>query len=422
MHFLISPEKVVDTLKKCIQWKNDQSIKSAKLPLNIFIDFVKLRIVPKNDSALNAFQAFFKNPDNLKAEGKLEAWIEIGIDIGLEQIPNLEKDLQERYEKVEQFYKLILKEQKAKEEKLLPKIEEKAEVPVVEQIIENEIEDTVPDSQKPIIVPWDFSEVSQYALDHAILYAKTIGGKILLLHLTNDQKEIVSAKSNMEKIASETRKKSGILPEIMVQKGNIFKTITQVANDNQAKFAIMGTHGIKGMQKFTGSFALKVIAGTNTPFIVVQEPPQKETIKSVQFPIDISKENKQKLKQAKLLAHFYKPKFYLTLPENVANDHAQHHLKSNLNYVIGYFRQYDIDYEIVHIAGTESFSDSTLKFAHENKPDLILILTTKNINFQDYVLGAEEQKIIANPSRIPVMCVNPREVKYGGPGVTSITY
>ena len=35
-------------------------------------------------------------------------------------------------------------------------------------------------------------------------------------------------------------------------------------------------------------------------------------------------------------------------------------------------------------------------------------MTTKNIRFQDYVLGASEQQIIANEAKIPVMCVNPR--------------
>jgi hypothetical protein len=53
-----------------------------------------------------------------------------------------------------------------------------------------------------------------------------------------------------------------------------------------------------------------------------------------------------------------------------------------------------------------------LKFAAENMPDMIIVLTTKNINIQDYVLGTDEQKIIANPSRIPVMCVNPMKVKF----------
>ncbi|MEZ5011783.1 MAG: hypothetical protein R2744_09390 [Bacteroidales bacterium] len=35
-------------------------------------------------------------------------------------------------------------------------------------------------------------------------------------------------------------------------------------------------------------------------------------------------------------------------------------------------------------------------------------MTTKNITMADYVLGAQEQDIIANSSKIPVCCVNPR--------------
>ena len=39
---------------------------------------------------------------------------------------------------------------------------------------------------------------------------------------------------------------------------------------------------------------------------------------------------------------------------------------------------------------------------------MILIMTTKGIGITDYVLGAQEQYIIANTARIPVMVVNPR--------------
>ncbi len=42
------------------------------------------------------------------------------------------------------------------------------------------------------------------------------------------------------------------------------------------------------------------------------------------------------------------------------------------------------------------------------KADLILIVTTKSITFADYMVGAPEQYIIANSSRIPVCCVNPK--------------
>jgi len=44
-----------------------------------------------------------------------------------------------------------------------------------------------------------------------------------------------------------------------------------------------------------------------------------------------------------------------------------------------------------------------------------LIMTTKNISFQDYVLGADEQQIIANHEKIPVMCINPKKgTLFGG--------
>jgi nucleotide-binding universal stress UspA family protein len=427
MHFLINPEKVLDTLKKCINWKNDNTIKAAKLPLNIFMDFVKLRIIPKNDSAQNAFMSFFKNPQDLKAEGKLEAWIEIGIDIGLEQIPNLEKDLKERYEKVEAFYKSILKEKKLAEEAKTIVVQEVIETPIAEeddtdQQAEDEREDSIPDNQKPIIVPWDFSDVAQFALEHAILFSKTISGQIFLLHITKTDKEIEQATTDLNAIASETFKKAKIKPKVMVQTGNIFKSITQIANDNHAKFVIMGTHGIKGMQKFTGSFALKVIAGTNTPFIVVQEPPQKSIIREILFPIDNTKENKQKLRQARILARYYKDlKFYLTIPEKISSDHTKHIINKNIGFTTHFFRQNRIEYEVVHVADAENFSEATLKFAAEHQPDLIVILTTKNINFQDYVLGADEQKIIANPTKIPVMCINPIKVSFSG-SPTSMTY
>ena len=39
---------------------------------------------------------------------------------------------------------------------------------------------------------------------------------------------------------------------------------------------------------------------------------------------------------------------------------------------------------------------------------MILIITTKGIGLTDFVLGAQEQYIIANTAKLPVMVVNPR--------------
>jgi len=417
-------EAIMGLLKSCIRWKNNETLKVSKLSLNIFLDFVKLRLLPKNDKSSKAFLEFVKNTSDLKAEGKLETWIEIGLESNKELL----EELKEKAKNVDEFYtKNVLGEASGKPIKEQSKVEEN-KVEQSEQIMDEPVyeqeddDDDSPDLSRvqPIIVPWDFSTVAQYALDHAVLIAKKTGSPIFILHLTKSDKEIGQATNDLKIIVEDTYKRSQIRPELMVQTGNILKTITEIANDNHAKFVIMGTHGIKGIQKFTGSLALKVIAGTNTPFIVVQEPPENEIIRNVVFPVDHTKENKQKLKQARILAHFYKVKYFLTMPENITNSLMKKSVMTNLSYLRSYFSQHNIEFEVVKVSGTESFSDATLKFAQEQKPDMIIVLTTKNINIQDYVLGADEQRIIANPARVPVMCINPMKVKFASVSVHGV--
>ena len=81
--------------------------------------------------------------------------------------------------------------------------------------------------------------------------------------------------------------------------------------------------------------------------------------------------------------------------------------KINLSFAIKYLIQNNIDYEI-HEVPKGNFAQQTIDFAQKTNADLILIVTTKNITFADYVVGASEQFIIANSSRIPVCSVNPK--------------
>ena len=73
----------------------------------------------------------------------------------------------------------------------------------------------------------------------------------------------------------------------------------------------------------------------------------------------------------------------------------------NLNFAIKYLMQNNIQYKI-HDLPKGNLATQTIEFAKEINADLILIMTTKNITMADYVLGAQEQSIIANSSGIPV--------------------
>jgi len=409
----LSAEIVVNTLRKCFKWKNDTSIKASKISLNLYCDFIKLRIIPKEDKAVKAFENFKKDPSNLKFEGKLETWIEIALEKNKGQLDELNK----KNKKIEEFYDKYLhqddkveKEQEIEEENSTNDLNETQ----IEEKITNKDDDLskLAIFEKPILVTWDFSEVAEHALEHAINFTKIVNQQIYLLNIVKKDKDIYKTEKQLESVVEKTFKKYGVNIKTIVKTGNIFKTITDIANEKEAKFVIMGTHGVKGIQKFTGSWALKVIVGTNTPFVVVHDKPKNNEIKNVVFAIDHTKENKQKLKQAKLLAKNSNIKFHLIIPAKISNTQILKATKINLNYVKSYFKQNQINFDVSEVENTDTSADATLKYIKENDTDLIIVLTTKNINIQDYVLGADEQRIIANDTKIPVMCINPNKVKY----------
>jgi len=266
-------------------------------------------------------------------------------------------------------------------------------------------------SKNYLLVTWDFSKVSENALEHALRISKQVDNEIKLIHIIDlatksETKEKLETK--LSEISEETYKKHGIKPSSIVLKGNIFSTISKYASDNEVNMVIMGTHGIKGMQKLTGSWALKVIVGSKVPFLVVQDKPsKKKRYSDIVFPIDFRLENKENLYWAIYLGKYFTSKVHL-LKEHVSDKLLLKRVNTNLNFAIKFLIQNGIDYEIHVTAKSKKFPKETVKFAQEIDADLILIMTTKHINFSDYVLGASEQYIISNSAKIPVMCVNPK--------------
>lgn len=269
--------------------------------------------------------------------------------------------------------------------------------------------------RKSILVTWDFTEVSEYALQHAIRIARIVDNDITLIHIVKNEKESAGAAKQLDEVAFTTDIKYGIKPAAIVKEGNIFRTISEVAAEIEANMVIMGTHGMRGMQKLTGSWALKVIAGSLVPFVVVQSPPSESPFNKIVVPINFKNENKEQIPWVIYLARYYRSKI-LFFKDYISDNHLSMKTNRNLMFAKKMLNQYNIDYEILENHSKEKFADATITFAKEKQADLIVVMTTKNIGFKDYMMGAIEQYIIANSAKIPVMCINPREDlhKYGG--------
>lgn len=266
---------------------------------------------------------------------------------------------------------------------------------------------------RTILVPWDFSSVAEYALQHAIRASKNINCTITLVNVTKTESENAEALVKLEIAAENSEKKYGIRPIVVVREGTIFSTISEVADEVKAIFVVMGTHGMKGMQKITGSWALKVITSSKMPFIVVQRPPEDDQLSDIVYPIDHKIEDKQKSIWAVYLNKYFKSKMHVFIDKKDDSTLAKKIL-SNTVFTKKVFDSQNIEYTEVNCPADANFAEETLKYAEKVKATAILITTTNRIDLQDYMFGATEQKIIANKDGVAVMCVNPREGKLQG--------
>ena len=266
------------------------------------------------------------------------------------------------------------------------------------------------ENKKLVVVPWDFTQVAEHALAHAVKVSRMTGDNICLLHIVEKDiklSEEKAKKTKLQKIIETNSAKYNAVISWAVVKGSIFSNIAEFVNNKDASLVVMGTHGMKGMQKLIGSWALKVIVKSKAPFIVVQDPPDdQERYRNIVLPIDFKDENKEKMKMAIYMGKYFNSKIHLLVSETT-DPRLVRKTKSNLNFGIRHLFQNNIEYEI-HETHKNLSAQQTLDFAESIGADLILIVTTKNITFADYVIGASEQYIIANSSKIPVCCVNPK--------------
>ena len=269
-----------------------------------------------------------------------------------------------------------------------------------------------------ILVTWDFTEKSCFAFEHGLKTAKTIHHEVALVHIVKKESEIKQAETDIQKYISEKYPDISKEPTIIVKEGTIFSTISEIANEIDARMVIMGTHGIKGMQKFLGSWALKVIANSKVPFVVVQDSPGEQVYKNIVLPINFRKENKESINWAHYFSIHFGTNFRILKAKHTDSRFIKG-IESNMYFINKYFKAKGISFTVEQANGEIDFAKEVIEYAGQIKANAIMVMTTKDIGFADYVLGAHEQYIIANSEKIPVICINPRPPKIGASFSTS---
>lgn len=256
----------------------------------------------------------------------------------------------------------------------------------------------------PILVPYDFTTVSDFAIEHAVRISNMFASEIMLIHVMkpNDNEDTILDRLRLTSLACQ--KKYGIRPGIILKVGNINTAICEVANNIQAKVVIMGTHGLAGFQKISTSRAQKVLSCSKVPFIIVQSPPNHNYLKRIVVPVDFKTETSENIAMILNLAKLYRSEVIIYKDSNF-NKVLQNKTEQTYKYIVTKLKNIGINVTSQTHSTKDSFWQAAIKFTGGCSADLIAISTENKNNLLSFNKISEKQ-IIANNYKIPVMCVN----------------
>ncbi len=273
---------------------------------------------------------------------------------------------------------------------------------------------------KRILVPTDFTKVVDYAMDHAVKLAHTIGAEVHLLHLVQDMEEQEVMQRRLEAEIVRAKAINATVPlKAMLRKGKVYEGIGDAAKEIGAEMIIMGTHGMRGMQFITGSRALRVITNSAVPFIVVQERGLKaDGYRDIVVPMDLQRETRQSLGMVAAMATYFHGTAHVIVPKE-SDEFLHKQLQDNILYAQKYFEERKISMQAtVSEASSNGFVKAVLEYADQIDADLIAVMNMVGSNIFGALGAPYEEDIITNKAMIPVMLVNPANNTAGTEGWT----
>ena len=261
--------------------------------------------------------------------------------------------------------------------------------------------------EKCILVPFDFSNEANFALDHAYELARIAKFPIHLLYVAQSEKQVGEWQVELAKIADNFSKKNNYPVHAVVKAGNLFETIYNYGIQANAYLAVMGTHGLKTINN-----AMKVIKKfVKIPFVLVQRPINYGEYDKICVPIYGDKKMRAKFLWVKYLNTLFESKVYIVYPET-SDSGKKAEIQSNIMFATSIFEKDAMEFEVKSLP-EQNFADNLYDYMSEIEPDIVLFMTDK---YKKTITQLKTAKNIELYKKIPIMCVNPRTdiIKLGG--------
>lgn len=271
---------------------------------------------------------------------------------------------------------------------------------------------------KKIIIPVDFSQHSEYALQTAAALAKQHNAELIVMHMLELSESVYSASSSerneetafMLMVANKKFEEFLDQPYLedinvtpMIKHHKVLKEVSDVASNLKADLIVMGSRGLSDHAGiFTGSNTEKVVRYSKTPVLVV-----KTTLKSVDFDsvvlaTDFSEESVSAVTHAlevlKKLSHKV-TLLYVNTPTTgfLSTDEINEKIAEFLKRA-----KLKADALAIETVADYNIEDGVLNYAKRTKTEVIAMITSGRTGLS-HLFGGSISEDIVNHTKLPVI-------------------
>lgn len=280
---------------------------------------------------------------------------------------------------------------------------------------------------KKILVPTDFSEQSDYAMDLACQIARRAGAQVSVLHLVDmsgfidyaaignsysmlgatagiafDEKVLKSLQESAEEKMDEfvgrfSNKDVDIIHKI--EFGNAFQNITQEIKDNQVNLTVMGSRGASGIEEFlVGSNTEKVVRHANCPVITVKSKVDFDKIKDIVYASKFTHDETNVISELKKILDITNARLHLV---RVVTPNAFESSRNIKSIISKYAEKHALENYTINIYNEIVEEDGIIYFARDIEADMIALSTHGRSGLMHLLSGSIAEDVV-NHARRPV--------------------
>ncbi|MEQ8904295.1 universal stress protein [Ekhidna sp.] len=273
---------------------------------------------------------------------------------------------------------------------------------------------------KKILVPYDFSKVSEHALNFACQIAGKANSDIIILnvieHPTADSfktlgmqnvdpmeqlyikkmYETVQAKLNDVAVAANY---SNDHIYTKIQLGNPFNTIIDQVTEEKVSLMVVGTEGAEGLNEyFVGSNAEKIVRKATCPVITVQNKCEIEPIEKIVFASDFQNTDDNFIGQLLDLQRKFEAQLNIVKINTPASFTSTRHDTKQME---DFVKKYKIENYTTDIYNYKNEEDGIILYAEDISADMIALGTHQRKGVGHFLAGSIAEDVV-NHSQFPV--------------------